>query len=108
VNITGRSPESCGKLHGNVASHTRGESCFTLPQITSEGAITLTAGRTNGRHGVVWKERFAAARNTAAGAVRSLASGFRYSAVVSGFWEKTGHPYLAAPGARQRGGKENQ
>jgi hypothetical protein len=32
VNITGRSPESSGTSHGNVASHTRGESSFTLPQ----------------------------------------------------------------------------
>jgi hypothetical protein len=75
VNITGRSLESSGKLHGNVASHTRGESCFTLPQITSEGVITSTAGRTNGWHGVVWKERLAAARNAAAGAVRAPAPG---------------------------------
>src|ERR1700751_4200959 len=57
--------EIAGKLR-DVARrcryHTRGESSFTLPQITSGGAITSTAGRANSRHDVAWKERLTAAR----------------------------------------------
>src|ERR1700748_922936 len=54
-----------GKLR-DVARQRRSPCARREPQITSGEAITSTAGRTNGRHGVVWKERLTAARNAAA------------------------------------------
>jgi hypothetical protein len=87
--------EIAGKLRENCTAMSfpplPGESCFTSQRITSEGAITSTAGRTNGRLGVVWKERLAVARNAAAtGAVRAPA---RVLCRRSDGWEKTGHSY---------------
>ena len=111
MNITGRSPESSGTSHGNVASHTRGVTSFTLPQITSGGAITWTAGRTKGRHGAIWKERLAAARNAAAGAVRAPAPVSDTLPRQAASGRGLGTPTLAcmaAPGGRQQEVNGNQ